>query len=30
VVDNKDHALCLKCGSGIERVELPSVTKDTV
>jgi len=30
VVDNKDHALCLKCGSGVERVELPSVTKDTV
>jgi len=30
VVDNKDHALCLKCGSGVEQVELPSVTKDTV
>lgn len=30
VVDDKDHALCLKCGSGVERVELPSVTKDTV
>ncbi|MCK4692261.1 MAG: topoisomerase DNA-binding C4 zinc finger domain-containing protein, partial [Anaerolineales bacterium] len=30
VIDNKDHALCLKCGSRVERVELPSVTKDTV
>jgi len=30
VVDSKDHALCLKCGSGVEQVELPSVTKDTV
>ena len=30
VVDNKDHALCLKCGSGFEQVELPAATKDTV
>lgn len=30
VVDNRDHALCLKCGSRFEQVDLPSVAKDTV
>ena len=30
VVDNKDQALCLKCGSVFEQAELPAITKDTV